>query len=566
MNVDLLESTVSIYLLYVSHIYRHFIGISPIRFRPFLFRSDKQYANAIRKNQNRLKKDCEMTNKRPEVRLEKPNEKMSAWIARYTDPSGKRIQRRFPHGQRLAAQKWLEHELDLKDKFYNDPTENPWVPWSVRLEESANGRARANITFHEYAADFLENYHTKDGKQVREGTMRKKRESLRLLNATFGKMKIGEIDADCVNDWLDHYEFPGESGNVKYRAYNLLNQIFRNATAPGAHGRKPLIEFNPCMRKNPKTRRSKQSQIPPVTPAQLNVLYHAMPSTTRISILLMGVCGLRISEVCSLRLDDVDLDRDVIHIRHGLSRGENDKGSVFVIDQTKNENSTRLHYIGVRMNSLLKEHIAKLLIDREIDDETMLMPSVHNTVMNPNTLWGQFDKARKEASRPDIHRHTLRATAITQAAREASKVGATLRDVEIFGGHLESLGTSERYYQRASEEGVQRNLAEAVEKALLSPERSADHTVESTLTIQQHKQTEQLDEEDKEPPTPAKILLAVLSKKTDLERQKAAIEKQLRLFAPVVDRARERAEAEGRRASLPASDKTPGEEDMELSL
>jgi hypothetical protein len=70
--------------------------------------------------------------------------------------------------------------------------------------------------------------------------------------------------------------------------------------------------------------------------------------------------------------------------------------------------------------------------------------------MSPNSLRGQFDKARNVAGRPDLHFHTLRATAITTAVRQ----GGSTKQVQDFGRHAK-LEDSQIYQHFARADEVQ---------------------------------------------------------------------------------------------------------------
>ena len=49
------------------------------------------------------------------------------------------------------------------------------------------------------------------------------------------------------------------------------------------------------------------------TTEQVWALHDAMPDHLRVAVLLGAFAGLRISEVCALRVDDVDFTRGVVH-------------------------------------------------------------------------------------------------------------------------------------------------------------------------------------------------------------------------------------------------------------
>lgn len=55
-----------------------------------------------------------------------------------------------------------------------------------------------------------------------------------------------------------------------------------------------------------------------------------MPAYTAVSVNVLLAFGLRIGELCALRVDNSDFDRMVVHIRHSIRRGPDDTCSVLV--------------------------------------------------------------------------------------------------------------------------------------------------------------------------------------------------------------------------------------------
>lgn len=108
--------------------------------------------------------------------------------------------------------------------------------------------------------------------------------------------------------------------------------------------------------------------------------------------------------------------------------------------------------------------------------------------MPPSTLRTQFARARLAAGRPDLHLHTLRATAISEAVHQ----GAEPKETQRFGRHADN-ATSLRHYQRARGEDKRRELSDRSYMALLGGPRN-EHDI--TLAIEdRRKRIRELEEE-----------------------------------------------------------------------
>lgn len=377
-------------------------------------------------------------------------------LARYVNPKdpAKRVAMSFPADAKGQAQVWLEREEKLVEAYKSG--ECDWVSPQERKRAEEEANRRASVTFADYSRRFLEDYRTASGERPVSATMRKKKEAVRHLDEYFGDMLIGEISEGDINKWLDGGSIKGRY--LPHRAYQVLKAIMRKALNEG------LVAESPCKRPCPHVSRSKQSEIPAATPDELEAIYRAMPEYSRISVYLAAVFGLRISEVCALQRKSFDFRRKVLRIRHSVGRGEGDVGELILKD-TKTESSVADLPIPDDFIPLIREHLDAHC---EPGAEAMVIRPRRGRIMSPNTLRKQFDDAKRAAGRPDLHFHTLRATAITAAAQN----GATPKETQLFGRHADA-EISLNLYQRATETGS-RKVANSVFHALVKPERTEE--------------------------------------------------------------------------------------------
>lgn len=376
-----------------------------------------------------------------------------SWSARYYDPvSNKRVQRNFKKDQKSLAYAWLDEEQHLAELA--EKRLQPWVSWRDRQKAAKAAEFSASTTFEDYARHYLDEFLQQDGTPVKESTMRTKRNHVRHLNAYFGKMRLKDIADDDVDEWLRTAKFVGDAGHARRRAYIELKAIMRKA-ATATDKCPAIIDHNPCIRPAPRVKKSKQAEIPPASSSELAAIYNAMPDYSRIAIYLGATLGLRISEVCALQRKDIDLHHKIIYIRHGLQRGKGDVGA-FHLSDTKTDSSYTNKPIPDALIPLLSDHLRRFC---DPDQDAQVVKPRYSRIMSPNSLRGQYDKARNAAKRPDLHFHTLRATAITTAVRQ----GGSTKQVQDFGRHAK-LEDSQIYqhFARADEVRLANKVADAL--------------------------------------------------------------------------------------------------------
>jgi integrase len=377
----------------------------------------------------------------------------TGWIAQYHSPIDRKlVKRTFKTDQQQIARSWLAEEEKLVR--LHERGQETWTHPTLRKRKDATSK----ISFKEYATKYLDEYRKEDGTKLAAATMRKKRTSVNHLIAHFGNAELSSITTHDIDEWISSTSLGNGAGHALRRAYQELKAIMEKA-ATATDETPALIPRNPCIRSAPKTKKSEQAQIPEATSEELRILYTSMPDYSRISIYFAAIFGLRISEVCSLQRRDIDLKHKVLHVRHAIQRGDDDTDTgELKLRETKTEDSTDDLPIPESLIPMIKTHLAQFT---DGDAQAMLLKPKNTKILNPNTLRGQFEKARETAGRPDLHFHTLRATAITTAVQE----GGSPKDVQEYGRHADAEVSLERY-QRSSKD-KRKNLANKVADALL---------------------------------------------------------------------------------------------------
>ncbi|MEU0583783.1 site-specific integrase [Streptomyces sp. NPDC006132] len=128
---------------------------------------------------------------------------------------------------------------------------------------------------------------------------------IRRINKEFGGMPLGAVRPSQIRAWCARMREEGLSASYVYACHRRLSQIMGDAVHDG------LLAKSPCSRR---TSPGQGTQRPYVaTTSQVWALYDAFPERMRTAVLLGAFAGLRVSEVCGLRVSDVDFLRGIVH-------------------------------------------------------------------------------------------------------------------------------------------------------------------------------------------------------------------------------------------------------------
>ena len=381
----------------------------------------------------------------------------NSYRAKYTH-KGEVITKTFKDER--SAQAWLSAENALVEadkaglKQWTSPAERK------RQEEAIK---RRRVLFCDYVAEEFAptwlNY-SSDGSELAAGSKRKHREYLNHLSqAFFWKYPLSGITTEDVSRWLaDLDNFGGATPRKK--TFQLLKSVYSKAVAEGA------VEKSPVTMKAPAVPKSRQAQIPPATAEELQIIYAAMPSTTRISVWLGAILDLRIGEVVSLQVQDWNPKTQTLRVCHSAAEGGGLKAT-----KTPTSNTTQP----------VPPQLAKL-IDEACNGKQptdFIVTCADGTHITPNRLRDHFNEAKCKAGRPDLHFHTLRATSITAAVN----AGASLKDTMQWGRHADAQTSIERY-QRASGTERMRQIANGIEDTLMPHEPTVEELEEEIADIE----------------------------------------------------------------------------------
>lgn len=312
----------------------------------------------------------------------------------------------------------------------------------------------------EFAPTWLE--YAADGSKLATGSQRKHREYLaHLSHAFFWKYPLTCITTEDVNRWLaDLDNFGGATPRKK--TFQLLKAVYAKAVAEGA------VDKSPVTMKAPAVPKSRQAQIPPATPEELQEIYANMPKTTRIAVWLGAILDLRIGEVVSLQVQDWNSKTQTLRVCHSADEHGGLKA-------TKTATSNTTQPVPTQLGKLISEACEG---KRPTD---FIVTCSDGTHITPNRLRDHFNTAKCKAGRPDLHFHTLRATSITAAVA----TGASLKDTMLWERHADAATSIERY-QRASGTERMREIANGIESTLMGHEPTREELESEIQKTKEH--------------------------------------------------------------------------------
>lgn len=235
------------------------------------------------------------------------------------------------------------------------------------------------------------------------------------------------IDYRDINDFFRNCRERGLNPNSIHNKYRLLSSIYNYAQDYGYISMNPMhradkIKVKPVIKKVLSQREEEliKANIESISDKKLRkrdlaIFYFLLDS------------GVRVSELCDIRLSDIDFSTRTVIIRHG--KGDKQR-EVFYGERTE----VRLkEYFATRpdMQGLITSTIAPLFTSIKGDKQVSL---------NPRSVELRLKKIGRDAGVPRLHPHLLRATFATNMVEK----GMPIKVVADLLGHS-NLNTIHKY-------------------------------------------------------------------------------------------------------------------------
>ena len=164
---------------------------------------------------------------------------------------------------------------------------------------------------------------------------------------------------------------------------------------------------------------------------------------------LLALHGLRRSELLHLNAEDIDTEKNIIHVRGASVIGEGNK----LVDKKTNKNSTSardVHIVISRLNDLVKDKSGKLV------------------TTNPTTLYGLINGLCKKNGLPEVGVHGLRHSYISLCFH----LGWDMKTVMREGGYS-NLQTVNDVYRHLAAQDANADIAQMIDFFSQSGQKSS---------------------------------------------------------------------------------------------
>jgi integrase len=359
----------------------------------------------------------------------------------------KRQYKTFRLEQEYDARAWIDAEIQSIEN-------NTWIPPQiVRSRERIH-----SIPFSEYATDYVENHHKRNGEPIQETTKNKYREYLRLyLLPTFGNKEMSSVTSEDVQRWYDAFPIRkgGHGASARKHVYELLSGIFAQArTKPINSSGETLIKINPCSFTIARPQRRKEPVI--AEPEELDVIYNAMPQWLQLSVYLCGVMGLREGECLGLQRKDFELDTEtpMLHIERSAKEVVKNDHRLVVLGTTKTQTSVRDLDIPVFLLEHIKKHL-EIFVEDDPDSPVFTAPRTGGLVKQQTVRNTWYRAIRSVPRLAGMRFYDLRHTALSKAV----EAGASLGTVKNMAGHaIDSTAFNYQHESQSNREQTLRNI------------------------------------------------------------------------------------------------------------
>jgi site-specific recombinase XerD len=175
-------------------------------------------------------------------------------------------------------------------------------------------------------------------------TLRGYQSQARMLAARWPTERVNEITEKMVRDYMADLREAGYSPSTRTLRLTVLRHAVRDAVAAGYRPDDPTLRI-----KGPK-RREHQARL--LTEQELMVVLVCMPGWLWAAVLLSHDAGLRISEVCGLRMTNLDLLHGTVTIADVIDVN----GELRTYPKSK---AVRHVPLSARCLAALRDHVAK---------------------------------------------------------------------------------------------------------------------------------------------------------------------------------------------------------------
>lgn len=261
--------------------------------------------------------------------------------------------------------------------------------------------------------DLLEQWLRNKEYQLKKSTILKYKNIINLhIIPEIGDVKLEEITYNTINQFLYNKSLTGRINDNKNLSKSyiktmaiILSSAINYAILYGLT--KPLVGkiIKPSITNSKIIALTKEEQY------KLEKHLSKCKDNTELAIIIALNTGLRIGEICALSWADIDLNKDILHLKNSVIRIEdssNNKNSKtkLIIDLPKSKHSIR----DIPITSKLKEYLLKYYAHNKYD----YVLTNSNEFLSPRTLEYRFHSFLKKSGIKNFNFHILRHTFATR--------------------------------------------------------------------------------------------------------------------------------------------------------
>lgn len=215
------------------------------------------------------------------------------------------------------------------------------------LEELENGGIfkESDISMNEFLDYWYENYVKLNCKHH---TQLSYSNTIKHLKKSFGNYKLKNLTPIMIQNYVNQRFKNGASINTLKNFKIVFKTAMKYAIFPCE-----FIKENPLQNIIIPKRKEEKEKIEVISLKQFQELISLVPEQPRykLAFLIAFHTGMRVSEVCGLTWDNVDLKNNILHIKHNIIYY---KGT-FTLSSTKSKSSERIIIIGDSLKNILME-------------------------------------------------------------------------------------------------------------------------------------------------------------------------------------------------------------------
>lgn len=304
---------------------------------------------------------------------------------------------------------------------------------------------RSNITVKEWMETWQELY-LKDKSESTIAGYEKQIKS--YIIPQFGDMLLQELTTLEIQKWVNGL-YDCSPVSKKPMKPKTVRNIFLNLQA-ACHKAVvlELLKKSPC--ENVVLRSCDSRVVNPYNTDEVNKFVEALKGTKlEIPMLIDLSLGLRRGELLALQWNDIDFEKNKVHIRHNLVL---DKNRQLIVKKPKSKSGDRVISLSPKLTAILKQAKVKYLENKlrhgnDYEDNNLVVCHQDGTPYNPDSFSSMFRRFIKKNNLRQIRLHDIRHTNCTQLLMN----GVDMKTMQERLGHSDYSITANTYSHVLSE-------------------------------------------------------------------------------------------------------------------